>query len=168
MEKVADIWRDVLEDADVICCTLSGAGSTPILEFTRGASSTSSTSTSNSIYSSNSSRFTCVIVDEAAQAVEPSILIPLRYVYMFMYLTVCVLLCMYTSYYMCMHPTLCVYSILCMYTPYTLHYSSLINYLFSSYFPLIYRPRQVSAQVSSTGRRPVPADLHYIQRSGQE
>lgn len=63
-EKVSDLWREILEEADVVCCTLSGAGSPPMIEFARGSST---------------SKFIGVIIDEAAQAVEPSTLIPLKY-----------------------------------------------------------------------------------------
>jgi hypothetical protein len=54
----------LLEEADIVCCTLSGAGSPPLLEFARDT---------------KPSKFVAVIIDEAAQAVEPSTLIPLKY-----------------------------------------------------------------------------------------
>eukprot|EP01041_Mallomonas_annulata_P008591 gene8591-17720_t len=58
------IKLSILETADIICSTLSGAGSSSLLEAL--------------VHISNFS-FDAVIIDEAAQAVEPSSLIPLKY-----------------------------------------------------------------------------------------
>lgn len=62
--KHADIRRQVLERADIVCCTLSGAGSQPILEV---------------VLRIPGFKFDAVIIDEAAQAVEPSSLIPFKF-----------------------------------------------------------------------------------------
>ncbi len=62
--KYSDIRKQILEKADVVCCTLSGAGSQPILEV---------------ILRITGYRFDAVVIDEAAQAVEPSSLIPFKY-----------------------------------------------------------------------------------------
>ena len=59
-----DIRKALLESAHIVCCTLSGAGSQPILEV---------------IMRLPGFKFDAVIIDEAAQAVEPSTLIPLKY-----------------------------------------------------------------------------------------
>lgn len=59
-----DIRKGLLESAHVVCCTLSGAGSQPILEV---------------VMRIPGFKFDAVIIDEAAQAVEPSTLIPLKY-----------------------------------------------------------------------------------------
>lgn len=62
--KTADIRKHVLDKADIVCCTLSGAGSQPILEV---------------VLRITGYKFDAVIIDEAAQAVEPSSLIPLKF-----------------------------------------------------------------------------------------
>jgi len=62
--KVADIRKQILEGADVVCSTLSGAGSQPMLEV---------------VLRITGFKFDAVIIDEAAQAVEPSSLIPFKY-----------------------------------------------------------------------------------------
>lgn len=62
--RTLDLRRQLLERADVVCCTLSGAGSQPLLQ---------------AVMRLNGFRFDAVIIDEAAQAVEPSSLIPLKY-----------------------------------------------------------------------------------------
>jgi hypothetical protein len=62
--KVADIRKQVLDQADVVCSTLSGAGSQPMLEV---------------VLRMTGFKFDAVIIDEAAQAVEPSSLIPFKY-----------------------------------------------------------------------------------------
>jgi senataxin len=62
--KYSDIRKQILEKADIVCCTLSGAGSQPILEV---------------ILRITGFKFDAVIIDEAAQAVEPSSLIPFKY-----------------------------------------------------------------------------------------
>ena len=62
--KIADIRKQVLEQADVVCSTLSGAGSQPMLEV---------------VLRLTEFKFDAVVIDEAAQAVEPSSLIPLKY-----------------------------------------------------------------------------------------
>lgn len=62
--KYSDIRKQILEKADIVCCTLSGAGSQPILEV---------------ILRMTNFKFDAVIIDEAAQAVEPSSLIPLKF-----------------------------------------------------------------------------------------
>ena len=80
-----------------------------------------------------------------------------------MYVYVYILLYVYASYYMCLQHTLYVYTI---YYTHFVAYQLPIFPLFPPYFPLTYR--QVSAQVSSASRRPVPADLYYIQWSGEE
>lgn len=64
MMKVADIRKQILEQADVVCSTLSGAGSQPMLEV---------------VLRITGFKFDAVIIDEAAQAVEPSSLIPFKY-----------------------------------------------------------------------------------------
>jgi len=70
----------ILEEADVVCSTLSGAGSVQLLECIMGGSTASSRDSS----SANSKgklpfSFDVVIIDEASQSVEPSTLIPLKY-----------------------------------------------------------------------------------------
>jgi hypothetical protein len=62
--KVADIRKQILDQADVVCSTLSGAGSQPMLEV---------------VLRMTGFKFDAVIIDEAAQAVEPSSLIPFKY-----------------------------------------------------------------------------------------
>jgi senataxin len=62
--SVMDIRKSILEKADVVCCTLSGAGSQPILEV---------------VMHITGFKFDAVIIDEAAQAVEPSTLIPFKF-----------------------------------------------------------------------------------------
>ncbi len=62
--KASDLRKQILENADVVCCTLSGAGSQPILEL---------------ILRITGFKFDAVIIDEAAQAVEPSSLIPFKF-----------------------------------------------------------------------------------------
>jgi superfamily I DNA and/or RNA helicase len=62
--KYSDIRKQILEKADIVCCTLSGAGSQPLLEV---------------ILRITGYKFDAVIIDEAAQAVEPSSLIPFKY-----------------------------------------------------------------------------------------
>lgn len=58
------IQQQILARADIICCTLSGAGSQPLVE---------------SILQVTNFTIDCVIIDEAAQATEPSSLIPLKF-----------------------------------------------------------------------------------------
>ncbi|KAJ1399465.1 AAA domain-containing protein, partial [Ochromonadaceae sp. CCMP2298] len=62
--RIQAIRKQLLEAADVVCCTLSGAGSQPLLEM---------------VLHMPDFAFDAVIIDEAAQAVEPSCLIPLKY-----------------------------------------------------------------------------------------
>lgn len=62
--KASELRRQVLERADIVAATLSGAGSQPILEV---------------ILRISGFKFDAVIIDEAAQAVEPSTLIPFKY-----------------------------------------------------------------------------------------
>jgi hypothetical protein len=62
--RIADLRRQVLEQVDIVCCTLSGAGSQPILE---------------NLLRIPHYQFDAVIIDEAAQTVEPSSLIPLKF-----------------------------------------------------------------------------------------
>lgn len=59
-----EVRKGILEAAHVVCCTLSGAGSQPILEV---------------VMRIPGFKFDAVIIDEAAQAIEPSTLIPLKY-----------------------------------------------------------------------------------------
>jgi superfamily I DNA and/or RNA helicase len=62
----------VAEDADIVCSTLSGTGSPQMLESIMNSSPSLSTQ-------ARGFRFDAVIIDEAAQAVEPSALIPLKF-----------------------------------------------------------------------------------------
>ncbi|RYH11069.1 hypothetical protein EON65_38970 [archaeon] len=62
--RASDLRKQVMERADIVACTLSGAGSQPILEVVLRISGFT---------------FDCVVIDEAAQAVEPSSLIPFKY-----------------------------------------------------------------------------------------
>lgn len=62
--KYSDIRKQILEKADIVACTLSGAGSQPILEV---------------VLRITGFKFDAVIIDEAAQAVEPSSLIPFKF-----------------------------------------------------------------------------------------
>ena len=62
--SVAELKKSILEQADVVCATLSGAGSQPILEV---------------VMKIPGFKFHAVIIDEAAQAVEPSTLIPFKF-----------------------------------------------------------------------------------------
>ncbi|XP_062507770.1 uncharacterized protein LOC134184168 isoform X2 [Corticium candelabrum] len=62
------IMRDIILQADIVCCTLSGSGShhlSNILKNRRGVNALP--------------HFSCVVVDEAAQCCELDILIPLQY-----------------------------------------------------------------------------------------
>lgn len=61
-----DARRDILLEADVVCSTLSGAGSQQLIDTILKLGDASFT-------------FDAVIIDEAAQAVESSALIPLKY-----------------------------------------------------------------------------------------
>ena len=61
---VMDLKKHYLYDADVVCATLSGAGSQVLVEL---------------VMQMPDFRFDAVIVDEACQAVEPSALIPFKY-----------------------------------------------------------------------------------------
>jgi hypothetical protein len=72
------------EEADIVCCTLSGCGSPQLLECVMNTSSSSTEPASSSSASLSSNRqqsivFDAVIIDEAAQAVEPSTIIPFKY-----------------------------------------------------------------------------------------
>lgn len=62
--KVGDIRKNILDQADIVCCTLSGAGSQPVLEV---------------VLRITGFKFDAVIIDEAAQATEPLSLIPFKY-----------------------------------------------------------------------------------------
>jgi len=62
--KIADIRKQILEQVDVVCCTLSGAGSQPMLEI---------------VLRMTGFKFDAIIIDEAGQAVESSSLIPFKY-----------------------------------------------------------------------------------------
>ena len=62
--SVAELKKQILDQADVVCATLSGAGSQPILEV---------------VMKIPGFKFHAVIIDEAAQAVEPSTLIPFKF-----------------------------------------------------------------------------------------
>ena len=57
--SIKDIRQDIISSAHVICCTLSSAGSLSMCDFAQ--------------------TFDTVIIDEAAQTVEPSTLIPLKF-----------------------------------------------------------------------------------------
>ena len=59
-----DIRRAILDQADVVCGTLSGSGSQQIIEVVNRL---------------RNFTFDAVIIDEAAQAVEPAALIPFKY-----------------------------------------------------------------------------------------
>lgn len=62
--SIVNLRAQILETADIVCCTLAGAGSPHLLE---------------SAIRIPNFRFDAVIIDEAAQAVEPSSLIPLKF-----------------------------------------------------------------------------------------
>lgn len=87
MPNTLQLRHQVLEQADIVCCTLSGSGSPQLLEsiINNGASGNSaknggdSTSSGDGTNTSPPFQFDVVIIDEAAQAVEPSALIPLKY-----------------------------------------------------------------------------------------
>lgn len=64
-KSVIDARREILFGADVVVSTLSGAGSQALLEV--------------AIRSLNDFKFDAVIIDEAAQAAEPSALIPYKF-----------------------------------------------------------------------------------------
>lgn len=61
---LVDARKRVLQESDVVCATLSGAGSQPLVE---------------AVMRLPGFAFDAVVVDEAAQATEPSSLIPLKY-----------------------------------------------------------------------------------------
>ena len=63
--NITDIRKSVIEQADIVCSTLSGAGSQPLVEAVMRLGC--------------KFQFDAVIIDEAAQAIEPSALIPLKY-----------------------------------------------------------------------------------------
>jgi senataxin len=79
---------DVLDNADVVVSTLSGAGNRQLMGYIEGAENKSTASQSRDgddqeqkpvSAGGGGGRFETVIIDESAQATEPSALIPLRY-----------------------------------------------------------------------------------------
>ena len=65
----------VVEEADIVCCTLSCAGSPQLLECVMNSSS----APVKQANWSSALRFDVVIIDEACQCTEPSALIPFKY-----------------------------------------------------------------------------------------
>jgi len=61
---LSDIRKSILDRADIVCCTLSGAGSQALIEVVIGKTGF---------------KFDAIIIDEAAQSTEPSALIPFKF-----------------------------------------------------------------------------------------
>ena len=71
-------FPSLIEEAEIVCCTLSGAGSPLLLECVMNTS-TAIVSESSHRSAQQPIHFDVLIIDEAAQAVEPSTIIPFKF-----------------------------------------------------------------------------------------